>query len=132
MRQIVALLILTSTAMLAAAAELLPGYALWNADRSAAVAATPGQSATRVTAYLRQQDGTFLIVDLSDVESGNFGKLGRSRSDYDRFETVPVEWIARQDGLLQVRVRTQAWRLGQRHTVWEAPVLRQDGTVVWR
>ena len=128
MRQLIALLILTFAGMLDAG-ELPPSDALWSTDRSAAIAATPGQSATHVTAYLRQQDGSFLLVDLSNVESGNFGKLGRPRSDYDRVETVPVEWIARQDGLLQVKSRTQAWRLGQRHTVWDALVIRPDGTV---
>lgn len=92
----------------------------------------PGVSGTQVTAYVRQSDGRFLEVDLSAVEGGNFGKLGRRRAEYDRFETKPVEWLPRQDGLLQVKIQTQAWRDGQRYTVWEPVLFRADGTVFWR
>ena len=117
---------------LAASASPPPDGALWNAERTAAVAATPGPSGTRVTAFLRQQNGTFLEVDLSAVEGGNFGKLGRHRTEYDRFETKPIKWIPRQDNLLQVKIQTQAWRAGQRFTVWEPLIFRRDGTVIWR
>lgn len=106
--------------------------ALWTADKRAAVSAMPGVSGTQVTAYVRQADGRFLEVDLSAVEGGNFGKLGRRRAEYDRFETKPVEWIPRQDGLFQVKVQTQAWLDGQRYTVWEPVLFRADGTVFWR
>jgi hypothetical protein len=109
-----------------------PGSALWNTDKSAAVAAIPSISGTRVTAYLQQQDGTFLEIDLSAVERRNFGKLGRLSTEYDRFETKPVAWLPRQDGLLQVKIQTQAWRTGRRYTVWEPLILRRDGTVLWR
>lgn len=109
-----------------------PEGAHWNIDRSAAVAATPGSSGTRVTAYLQQPDGTFLEIDLSAVENRNFGKLGRSAAAYDSFETKPIEWLPRQDGLLQIRIQTQAWRSGKRYTVTEPLIFRPDGTVMWR
>ncbi len=118
--------------VLSAAASQPPDTALWNADRTAAVTAIPGESETRVTAFLRQQDGTFLEVDLSGVEGSNFGKLGRRPAEYDRFETKPIEWLPRQDDLLQVKIQTQAWRAGQRYTVSEPLVFRRDGTVLWR
>jgi hypothetical protein len=109
-----------------------PAHALWNADRTAAVTATERASGTRVTAYLRQQDGTFLEVDLSPVEAQNFGRLGRARTEYEGFETVPITWHARADGLFQVTIRTRAWRAGQRYTASEPLILRPDGTVLWR
>ena len=109
-----------------------PDSALWNAERSAAASAAPGSSGTRVTAYLQQQDGTFLEIDLSAVEIGNFGKLGRRSTEYDHFETKPIEWLPRQDGLFQVTIQTQAWRAGQRYTVSEPLVFGPDGTVIWR
>ena len=115
-----------------AAASQSPDGALWNADGAAAVAAIPGASGTRVTAFLRQQDGTFLEIDLSDVESSNFGKLGRPRAEYDRYETRPIQWLSRQDDLLQVKIQTQAWHAGQRYTVSEALIFHRDGTVLWR
>jgi hypothetical protein len=109
-----------------------PDGALWNAERTAAVAAVPDASGTRVTAYLQQPDGTFLEIDLSAVERRNLGKLGRLGAEYDHVETRPIEWLPRQDGLLQVKIQTQAWRAGQRYTVSEPLVLRPDGTVIWR
>lgn len=109
-----------------------PDGALWNRDRTAAVSSVHTDNGSVVTAYVRQQDGTFLTFDLSAVEGGNFGKLGRSRKDFDRFETTPIEWLQRQDGLLQVRIQTRAWRQGQRYTVTEPLVFSPDGRVVWR
>ena len=109
-----------------------PDSALWNSDQSAAVSAIPDASGTRITAYLKQQDGTFLTIDLSAVEKGNFGKLGQPPAKYQRFETKPTEWHPRQDGLLQVTIQTQAWLSGQRYTVSEPLILRPDGTVIGR
>ena len=117
---------------LAASADPPPDSALWNSDKSAAVAATPGASGTRLVAYLLQQDGTFLEVDLSALEGGNFGKLGQRPTEYDRFETKPIAWLPRQDGLLQVTIQTQAWCAGQRYTVSEPLIIRPDGSVIWR
>ena len=49
-----------------------------------------------------------------------------------RFETTPVAWLHRDDGLLGVSMRTRAWRSGQRYTVSEPLLIRPDGTVLWR
>ena len=81
---------------------------------------------------LRQPDGTYLAADASGVEAGNFGKLGRPRTDYEHFETTPVEWLYRNDGFFQVRIRTRAWRAGKRYTVSEPLIIRPDGTVLYR
>ena len=117
---------------LSAAAQEPPDNAFCNHEKTACVTAVPSPGGTRLTAFLRQPDGSFLEVDVSAVEGQNFGKLGRRRAEYNRFETRPTEWVARQDELLQVNVRTQAWRAGQRYTVWEPLVFRRDGKVSWR
>ena len=132
MSGVLALVALLVGYTLAASASPPSDSALWNADRTAAVVAISEASGTRVTAYLRQQDGTFLEIDLSAVEGGNFGKLGRRKTEYDRFETRPIKWIPRQDTLFQVSIQTQAWRAGQRYTVSEPLIFRPDGTVIWR
>lgn len=132
MSRVLALVALLVGYIFAASAKPPPDSALWNADRTAAVAAIPGTSGTRVTAYLRQQDQTFLEIDLSAVEGGNFGKLGRHPTEYDRFETKPIKWLPRQDALLQVSIQTQAWRAGQRYTVSEPLIFRPNGTIIWR
>jgi len=132
MIRVLALIVLFLSGIFAVVASDPLDTALWNTERTAAADATPGKSGTRIVAFLKQQDGSFLEIDLSQVEGGNFGKLGWTRADCDHFETKPVEWLPRQDDLLQVKIQTQAWRAGQRYTVSESVALRRDGTVLWR
>lgn len=106
---------------------------LWNPNRTAVAVSFPQPRASVVFVFLRQTNGTYLAVDASGVEGGNFGKLGISgRSGYERFETQPVEWLRREDEWFQVVMRTRAWKAGQRFTVSEALVIKPDGTVLWR
>jgi hypothetical protein len=107
---------------------------LWNSDRTAVAVSVPQQHPkdSVVFVFLRRPDGTYLATDVSSVETGNFGKLGPPRTDCERFETTPVEWLHRDDGLFQVRIRTRAWRAGQRYTVYEPLIIRPDGAVLYR
>lgn len=105
---------------------------LWNPEKSAAAVSIHRPSGSLVLLLLRQPDGHFRAIDLSAVEDGNFGKLGSRRITYDKFETEPVEWMARDDGMFQVSIRTRAWRSGQRYTVYEPQIVRPDGTPLWR
>jgi hypothetical protein len=73
-----------------------------------------------------------IAADVSQVETANFGVWGRKRSEYDRYETTPVEWLSREDGLLQVVMRTRAWREGQRYTMNHPLLIKTDGTVLFR
>ena len=131
MRTILAIPILALWTLCSYAA-VPPTDAVWNSDGSAAAAAFPGETGTRVVAYLKQDDGGFTEVDLSPVERGNFGKLGREPADYERYETRPIALLSREDELLQVTVETRAWRGGQRFTVREHVMVRGDGSVLWR
>jgi len=105
---------------------------LWNTNRTAVAVSLARPEGSIVLVFLRQTKGTYLAVNASGVEGGNFGKLGRDRADYERFETTPVEWQPRNDGLFQVVMRTRAWRAGRRYTVSEALVIKPDGTILWR
>jgi hypothetical protein len=83
---------------------------LWNSNQTAIAISIYQPKASVVFVFLRQANGTYLAADASKVEEGNFGKLGRRpRTDYDRFETTPTEWLHRKDGLFQVLMRTRAW-----------------------
>jgi hypothetical protein len=104
----------------------------WNSNRTAVAVSITQPKASVVFVFLRQTNGTYLAVDASGVEGGNFGKLGRPRTDYERFETTPVEWLHRNDGLFGVRMRTRAWRGGQRYSASDPLLIRPDGTVLWR
>src|SRR5258705_1149205 len=131
-------------ALLAAAQNAMPGEiaanqwtralesGLWNSNRTALAVSITQPKASVVFVFLRQTNGTYLSADASGVEGGNFGKLGRPRTDYERFETTPVEWLRREDGWFQVRMRTRAWRGGQRYTVSEPLLIKPDGTVLYR
>jgi hypothetical protein len=105
---------------------------LWNSNRTAVAVSFPRAKASVVFVFLRQTNGAYLAVDASGVEVGNFGKLGRRRSEYDRFETTPVEWLSREDGLFQIVMRTRAWKAGQRYTVSEPLIIQPDGIALWR
>jgi hypothetical protein len=109
-----------------------PKDAIWNAARTAAAASSPGPGGSRVFVFFRQPDGPFLKVDLSHVEDVNFGLLGRKRSEYERFETKPIEWSLHPSGLLQLEVRTRAWKAGTRYAATEPLLIQTDGQVLWR
>jgi hypothetical protein len=130
--------------LLAAARKALPqdistnevvralGTGLWNSNRTAIAIGIPKPKASLVFVFLRQTGGKYLAVDCSGVEGGNFGRLGAGRAAYDRFETTPAEWLHRGDGMLQVVMRTRAWKSGKRYTVTEALVVTADGTPLYR
>jgi hypothetical protein len=108
---------------------------VWNSNRTAlAVSITqPHPKSSLVFVFLRQKDGGYLAVDARGVEGGNLGKLGTAgRAGYDRFETVPTEWLHREDGRFQVVMRTRAWKAGKRFTVSEKLLINPSGTVLWR
>ncbi len=106
---------------------------LWNSNRTAVAVAFPRPKASVVFVFLRQTNGTYLAADASGVEGGNFGKLGiAGRKGYDRFETMPVRWMHREDGWFQVVMRTRAWKAGQRYTVSEPLLIKPNGTVLYR
>jgi hypothetical protein len=106
---------------------------LWNSNLTAVAISFPKPKASVIFIFLRQTNGTYLAVDASDVEGGNFGKLGiAGREDYDRFETTPIKWLYREDGWFQVVMRTRAWKAGKRYTVSEPLLIKPDGTVLWR
>jgi hypothetical protein len=106
---------------------------LWNSNRTAIVIGIPKPKASLVFVFLRQTGAKYLGVACSAVEGGNFGKLGiAGRAAYDRFETTPVEWLHRDDGMFQVVMRTRAWKSGKRYTVTEPLIITADGTPLYR
>jgi len=105
---------------------------LWNSNRTACAVSFPKPEASVIFVFLRQTNGTYLAVDASGVEGGNFGKLGIGRPGHDRFETLPTQWLNREDGWFQVVMRTRAWKAGKRYTVSEPLLIKPDGTVLWR
>jgi hypothetical protein len=109
------------------------GTGLWNSNRTAIAIGIPKPKASLVFVFLRQTGGKYLAADCSGVEGGNFGKLGiAGRAAYGRFETTPVEWLHRDDGMFQVVMRTRAWKSGKRYTVTEPLVVTADGTPLYR
>lgn len=88
----------------------VPLNAVWNQDRTAAVATLKQHKGTQLFVFLKR-DEQFLKLDISHVEGMNLGKLGRYRlNDYDRVESAPIEWVTRDDDKFQINIQTRAWK----------------------
>lgn len=106
---------------------------IWNDDRTAAAVSIPMGNRTGVYVLLVRPNGEHTTADISRIENGLFAKLGTAeRSDYEKYETAPIEWKALEDGNLLLKVRLQAWRDGQRYTVLGPVIIRPDGSVLWQ
>lgn len=105
---------------------------LTHPDGAAVAIAIPRAEASLILVLIRRPDGTHLVADASQVETANFGVWGRKRHEYDGYETIPIRWLSRDDELLQVSIRTRAWRNVQRYTVVEPLRIRPNGTVLFR
>jgi hypothetical protein len=101
-------------------------------DGSAVAIAIPRAEASLILILIRKSDGSYVAADASQVEIANFGFFGRKRHEYERYETKPIKWLPRDDGLLQVSIQTRAWRKGQRYTVAEPLIIKPDGSVLFR
>jgi len=101
----------------------------WNADKTAIVIHIPDGLSSLLYVFLRQDDGTFIAVDLSYRVNNEMNyKLGRRRNYYDKYVQTPVV-CNRQDGYaVGVGIRTQAWKNGQRYTVESKPTrIKKNG-----
>jgi hypothetical protein len=106
---------------------------LWNAGRSAVVIALPGTKKTTIVMFIQGNGKSFKPVDISLVEDGSLGKIGiGGRKSCSKVESVPVEWIARDDECFQIKIRTRAWKDGQRYTVYEPLIVTADGRALYR
>lgn len=107
---------------------------LWHPNGQDLAVAFIGEKNSFIVVFLRNQAGKYLAVDVSQVENGNFGKLGREFRRKD-FATLPTQWLPRpdNDNLVQVVMRTRVWDLaGRRYTVTEPLVITRDGKPLWR
>jgi len=106
---------------------------LWNPDKTAVAFTVPGKQGMFCAIVQKTPSGEWLLVDVSRVEAGNFGKLGTKRVKYERYETTPVKWLKRDDdNYYQCEFRTRAWQGGQRYTVSEPMLITKQGTPLYR
>lgn len=92
----------------------------------------PRSDGSLIVVFIRQADGTYLAADASVIESAIFGYFGRSRTDYERYESEIMDLQQRDDDLIRLRVRTRAWRMGQRYTGGDVILIRPNGLVMQR
>ena len=133
-------------ALLAAARKALPkeigtedvvkalNGGLWNSNRTAiAMSINRVPKPSIIFVFLKKPDGQYIAGDISSVEDANMGVWGIcKRSCYDRFETLPIRWLPRDDGRYQVEMRTIAWKASRRYEMNEPLVIDPDGTPVGR
>jgi hypothetical protein len=86
-----------------------------------------------VVVFLRQASGSYLAVDVSQVEQKNIGVIGSGRSYRDVY-TVPTGWLPpRPDDAVQIWMQTWAWDMtGQRYSTKEPLLITRDGRPGWR
>jgi hypothetical protein len=85
-----------------------------------------------VVVFLLQPGGTYIAVDVSQVELVNIGRIGPLRS-YRNAETAPTQWVQRESDDVQVWLHTAAWDLtGQRYRSSEPLIITRDGRPLWR
>ena len=106
--------------------------AFWGPDNSVLAVTFSKEEGTLCLVVFHDKNSQLKVVDVSPVESGNFGKLGFRRSHYQKYTTFPKKWIAREDDLIQISFVTQAWLNGQRYTVSEPLIIQRDGTPLFR
>jgi len=92
-----------------------------------------GDKGSFVVVFLRNSSGTYLAVDISQVEQRNGGVIGPSRR-YREIQTVPTEWLPdRGNGAVQLFLQTRAWDMnGRRYSAKEPLIITRDGTPGWR
>jgi hypothetical protein len=92
-----------------------------------------GDKGSFVVVFLQQASGSYLAVDVSQVEQKNIGAIGPSRQYRER-HTVPTEWLPdRIGGAVQLFIQTRAWDMnGRRYSSKEPLIITRDGTPLWR
>jgi hypothetical protein len=106
---------------------------VWSDDGKMCVVTLSGSKRTFVLGFVRISENEFRSVDLSQVEDGNLGKLGRNRSDLHKVETTVQHWIKRDDLLYQVLIQTvTVGTSGKSETAQEKQLLDSNGNPIWR
>jgi len=103
---------------------------VWNKSKSAFAFCAKGIKT--LCLVLIKNESSYKSVDVTAVEAGNFGKLGRNISFYDKYTTKATKWIERKDGLLQIEFLTYAWKNSQRYTAKEPLLLNKSGEPLYR
>jgi len=109
-------------------------HALWDSSGSAVVIALPVSGSTLIIAFTKDGTDKWHATDISKVENGNLGKLGKRRETLSNIYSKPIKWMPRQDGLFQVLIETQALDKirGQTMSAKEALLIGKTGIPFWR
>lgn len=103
---------------------------IWNIPNSA-FAFCVKQNVSTCLVLIKKKSG-YKVIDVTPVEAGNFGKLGRPASYYEKYETVATKWFERRDELYQIKFSTYAWYDNQRYTVSEPLIISKKGEPFYR
>jgi hypothetical protein len=132
---------LVDEALLSAARPLLPREmtdaelsaalrdGLWRQDLHAVAVSRPEGMGYRTYVFVRQGDGSYAATNASStVANAAFGYFGWPATEYERYETEPVDWRITDNGHSLLYVRVRAWRQGQRYTVIGHYLVGPDGS----
>ncbi len=103
-------------------------HLVWSDDGKMCVVTLSGPKLTFVLGFVRISENEFRSVDLSQVEDGNLGKLGRNRNHLLKVETMVLHWIKRDDLPYQALTQTViVGTSGKRETTLEKLLLDLNG-----
>lgn len=96
----------------------------WNSDKTALVIFVPDGLSSLLYVFVKQDGGAFIAVDISyRVNREMDYKLGRNRNYYEKYVQTPVIVNMRNEYVVGIGIKTQAWKDGQRYTVETKPTL---------
>ena len=104
---------------------------IWSSERNAYAIVFKKPNGSLCLVLLKQGDG-YKVIDVSSVETGNFGKLGYNRAYYDNYETVPTKWYKSKNDNYQIEFTSHAWKNGNRFTIREPLIIKNNGTPIYR
>jgi hypothetical protein len=103
--------------------------ASWNDERTAFTTFQKLKQGTYIAVFIKQNDGSYTLTDISIAETYNFGAIGHKREYYDKYKSYPSKWSVATDGFfLDIQITTQAWKDGQRFTYIDRVRLKQSGS----
>lgn len=135
-------LVLVEDPLLAAARLLLPSEmtdadvsavlrdGLWRQDLNAVAVSHPEGTEYRTYVFVRQGDGSYAATNASStVANAASAYFGRPVTEFERYETEPVDWRIADNGQSLLYVEVRAWRQGQRYAVTGYYLVGPDGSV---
>ena len=91
------------------------------------------EALVEIVVEVQLPDQTTKKLDVTKIENGLFGKLGRAgKSSYENHSLSLLRWSEGAKDIDILFVQLQAWKDGQRYTVSGPIAITDDGKIIWQ